>query len=152
LISFLLRYGIAGLSVAFLLAATTLHPYRAAAEGAISVGTPKDVAKDGFAYGISTNKPDMQAARAEALETCRAPSDSKSEQARKLCSVFGTFTNECVAVAMDPASGTPGVGWAIGGTTKLAEANALAKCKTTAGEGRDGFCKIDNSRCDGTAK
>jgi len=128
------------------------HPRRVAAEGAIAVGVPADVAKQGFAYAYATDKADMQAARKEALDTCRAPGATKSEQGRKLCSVIGTFTNECVAVAMDPASGTPGVGWAIGGTLKLAEAQAIARCKGTAGAERSQYCKIDNSQCDGPAK
>ena len=138
--------------VAALLGIVLLQPHRAAAEGAIAVGQPKDVAKDGYAYAYSTGKPDMQTARDEALETCRKPGSGKSEQGRNLCKVVGTFTNECVAVAMDPGAGTPGVGWAIGGTLKLAEANAMAQCKATAGAGRGSYCKIDNSRCDGPTK
>lgn len=140
------------LLVAVLLGFVLLQPHRAAAEGAIAVGQPKDVAEEGYAYAYSTGKADMQAARAEALETCRKPGNGKSDQGRNLCKVVGTFTNECVAVAMDPGTGTPGVGWAIGGTLKLAEANAIARCKATAGAGRGEYCKIDNSRCDGERK
>jgi hypothetical protein len=140
------------LAIAALVCIAMLQTHRATAEGAIAVGAPKDVAKDGYAYAYSTGKPDMQAARTEALETCRKPGSGKSEQGRNFCKVVGTFTNECVAVAMDPGTGTPGVGWAIGGTLKLAEANAMAQCKATAGAGRQQYCKIDNSRCDGPPK
>ena len=129
-----------------------LQPQRAAADGALAVGVPKDVAKDGFAYAYSTDKADTIAARREALETCKAPGSGKSQQGRDLCSVVGSFTGECVAVAMDPGAGTPGVGWAIGGTLKIAESMAIQRCKSTAGPGRADYCKIDNSKCDGETK
>ena len=135
-----------------LLGIATLAPQRAAADGALAVGVPKDVAKDGFAYAYSTGKNDVIAARREALETCKAPGSGKSQQGRDLCSVVGTFTGECVAVAMDPGAGTPGVGWAIGGTLKIAESLAIQRCKSTAGAGRADYCKIDNSKCDGETK
>ena len=137
---------------AALLGIAILHPYPALAEGAIAVGEPKDVAKDGYAYGYSTGKPDLKSASTEALETCRKPGNGKSEQGRKLCKTVGTFTNECVAVAMDPGQGTPGVGWAIGGTLQLAEDQAMTRCKATAGAGRRESCVIDHSRCDGEPK
>lgn len=140
------------LAVAVVAGLAMLHPYPAAAEGALAVGLPKDVAKDGFAYAYSTGKSDSQVARKEALDTCRKPADNKSSQARALCKVVGTFTNQCVAVAIDPATGTPGVGWAIAGDLASAQAGAIAQCKATAGASRQDFCKMDNSRCDGTAK
>ena len=48
------------------------------------MGEPKDVAKDGYAYGYSTGRPDLKSASTEALETCRKPGNGKSEQGRKL--------------------------------------------------------------------
>jgi hypothetical protein len=129
-----------------------LLSHRAAAEGALAVGLPRDVAKDGFAYAYSTGKADTEVARKEALDTCRKPADNKSAQARALCKVVGTFTDQCVAVAIDPATGTPGVGWAIAGDLASAQSGAITHCKDTAGAKRQDFCKIDNSRCDGTAK
>jgi hypothetical protein len=128
-----------------------LHPDRAATEGALAVGLPKNVAKEGFAYAYSTGKTDTKTARSEALTTCRKPGDNKSAQARAICSVVGTFVNQCVAVAMDPAAGTPGVGWAIAGDLKSAESGAIAQCQKTAGDDRSKFCVVDHSRCDGTA-
>ena len=137
---------------AALLGIALLQPHRATAEGAIAVGQPKDVAKEGYAYAYSTGKVDTKTATTEALETCRKPGNGKSDQGRKLCKVVGTFTNQCVAVAMDPGKGTPGVGWAIGGTLQLARDQAIEKCKATAGAGRQESCVIDNSRCDGEKK
>ena len=81
LISFLLRHGSAILPALFL-AATMLQSCPAAAAGAPAVGLPKDVAKDGFAYGYSTGKADTTTARDAALDLCRKPADNKSVQAR----------------------------------------------------------------------
>jgi hypothetical protein len=142
----------ASLAIAAMLCIAMLHPHRAAADGALAVGVPKDVAKQGFAYAYSTGKDDAQVANKEALDTCRKPADNKSAQARALCAVIGTFNNQCVAVAIDPATGTPGVGWAIAGDLASAQSGAITQCKATAGASRQDFCKIDNSRCDGTAK
>jgi hypothetical protein len=151
LISFLLRHGSAILPALFL-AATMLQSCPAAAEGALAVGLPKDVAKDGFAYGYSTGKADTKTARDAALDLCRKPADNRSVQARALCAVVGTFNNQCVAVAMDPGTGTPGVGWAIAGDLASAQAGAIAQCKATAGALRREFCTVDHSHCEGTAK
>jgi hypothetical protein len=95
---------------------------------------------------------DGEAARAEALETCRKPDDNKSATARGLCVVSGTFTRQCVAVAMDPANGTPGVGRAIADSLNAAESAAIAKCEATAGADRKGQCKVDHSRCEASVK
>src|ERR1700744_674293 len=140
------------LTVAAMFGIAVLNPHRAAADGARPVGVPKDVAKQGFAYAYSTDKPDSNAARAEALDTCRKPGDNKSETARGLCSVVGTFTKQCVAVAMDPASGTPGVGWAIAYSLKAAESAAIAQCRATAGADRRSYCKVDHSRCEASVQ
>jgi hypothetical protein len=142
----------ASLTVAAAFCVCMLLPHRAAADGALAVGVPKDVAKQGFAYAYSTDKADSDAARAEALETCRKPGDNKSETARGLCSVVGTFTKQCVAVAMDPVNGTPGVGWAIAYSLKAAESQAIARCQATAGADRRGYCKVDHSRCEASVK
>jgi hypothetical protein len=128
-----------------------LWPNHSAAEGALAVGVPSDVAKQGFAYGYTNNKGSADEARAAALETCRRPSNTKSAEARALCTLIGTYHNQCVAVAMDPEAGTPGVGWAIAANKRAAEAQALTKCEATAGAGRRAACRVDNSYCDGSA-
>jgi hypothetical protein len=148
----LLEQRSASLTVTAVFCACMLLSHRAAAEGALAVGLPKDVAKQGFAYAYSTGKTDTEVARKEALDTCRKPADNKSTQARDLCAVITTFNNQCVAVALDPATGTPGVGWAVAGDLASAQSGAITQCKATAGAKRQDFCKIDNSRCDGTAK
>ncbi len=122
------------------------------AEGALAVGVPANVAKQGFAYAYTNNKASPAEARRVALALCRSPSAAKSSQARALCAVINTYQNRCVAVAEDPAAGTPGVGWSIADNLRTAEAQALAKCEATAGPGRRAACRVDHSACDGTAK
>jgi hypothetical protein len=122
---------------------------RCMAEGAIAVALPKDVAKDGFAYGTGYKFATTAEAQAKALERCQ---QTKSELRRKLCKVVNTFNDRCIAVAMDPADGTPGVGWAIEADLKSAERVALEKCEATAGPGRHAACKVHSSGCDGAAK
>lgn len=119
------------------------------AEGAIAVALPKNVAKDGFAYGTGYKFATTQEAQATALDRCR---QTKSEMRRKLCKVVNTFNDQCIAVAMDPTDGTPGVGWAIEADLKSAERVALEKCERTAGPVRRAACKVHSSGCDGAAK
>jgi hypothetical protein len=121
----------------------------AAAEGALAIAKPPDVAKQGFAYGFTTNYSDVNHAEVDALGKCRA---TTIDGVRPLCSVIQDFNNQCVAVSMDPEAGTPGVGWAVEGDLHSAEAQALSKCQQTAGPGRRAACVIDHSACDGSAK
>ena len=126
------------------------------ADGALAIGLPADVARSGFASGNGINAPNTDAARAQALEGCRG-SVGASEDARKLCKVIATFHDQCFAIALDPADGTPGVGWAVAASQDAANARALAQCRKTAGAKREKFCIIPDDRgtsggCDGNAK
>lgn len=120
----------------------------ASADGALAVGLPENVAKTGFAFGWSTNRATGPDARMAALDFCQKAKDA-SPAARKLCRVFGSFKDQCVAVAMDPKDGTPGVGWAMATEKEWAETEALNACRETAGPGREGECKLSASACDG---
>jgi Domain of unknown function (DUF4189) len=122
-----------------------------AASGALAVGVPANVAKDGFAYGYTNDKTTAKIARDGAMHSC-STTKAGSQAARRLCTIVRTYHDECVAVAMDPVAGTPGVGWAIAATSHEAEAQALANCEATAGPGRRAACRIDHWNCDGTAK
>ncbi|MGO8916773.1 MAG: DUF4189 domain-containing protein [Stellaceae bacterium] len=135
-------------AVAALLAAWTLAPVPAAADGALAVGVPGDVSKEGFAYGRNINSPDAATARDRALELCRNAEDT-TDAARGLCTVVMSFQGQCVAVAMDPQAGTPGIGWAVAPTRPAAEQQALANCMATAGASRRQFCVMSDSACDG---
>jgi lipoprotein NlpI len=126
-----------------------LSPRFAAAEGALAVGLPPDVAKGGFASGYSYNAKTKEAARQTAMDYCRkAPTN---EKAKSLCKVIDTFSDRCVAVSMDPKAGTPGVGWGIGDDLRAAESQALSRCEATAGPGRRAACVVTESNCDGQA-
>jgi hypothetical protein len=86
-------------------------------------------------------------AQAKALERCR---ETKSEERRKLCKIVNIIHDQCVAVAMDPADGTPGVGRAVADNLLGAERIALEKCEATTGPGF--ACKVHSSVCDGAPK
>jgi hypothetical protein len=129
--------------------ATALLPGFAAAAGALAVALPDDVAKDGFAYGYSVDEATMGRAQVEALSQCRT---TKDRSLRPLCKVITTYRDQCVAIAMDPADGTPGVGWAIAGDLSSAEVQALNKCKEASGPGRADKCTVDKSVCDGSPR
>ena len=131
---------------------TGLWPLAGAAEGAIAVGLPRDVAAEGFAFGSSVNKARIDEARTEALRGCKKESPGVDKRAQALCAVVQSFRNQCFAVAMDPKDATPGVGWSIAADTPTARREALAKCVETAGDDRRDACEVSHSECDGTAK
>jgi hypothetical protein len=115
------------------------------AAGALAVGLPPDVVKGGFTYGYSTGYSDVNQAEAHALDSCRTTKDASTDpKLRSLCKVIQDFTNQCVAVAMDPQAGTPGVGWSVANDLHAAEAQALGKCEETAGPGRRAACVVDH--------
>src|SRR5260370_8604449 len=93
--------------VALGLLAVALLPHPAVAEGALAIGLPNDVTKDGVALGWNTNSPTAAEARQKALAACRDVKNS-TDAARSLCTIVGTFHNQCVAGAADPDAGTPG--------------------------------------------
>ena len=132
-----------------LFALVVFRPVSGSADGALAVALPPDVVKQGFAYGYVTDYPDTDQADAQALKKCR---DTTIAGVRPLCTVIQDFKSQCVAVAMDPQAGTPGVGWSVAPDLHTAEAQALSKCEDTAGPGRRAACAVDHSSCDGSAK
>ena len=137
--------------LAFGLLALALLPGPAVAEGALAIGLPSDVSKDGIALGWNTNSPTAAEARQRALAGCRDVKNS-TEAARSLCKIVGTFHDQCVAGAEDPDAGTPGVGWAVSADKKTAEQQALAMCRAKSPPARRAACKVMTSGCDGSAK
>ena len=130
-----------------------LGPSQSMAAGALAVGLPPDVVKGGFTYGYSNNNEDANHAELKALDACRTTKDATNDaNLRSLCKVIQDYSNQCVAVAMDPAAGTPGVGWAVANDLMSAERQALGKCENTAGPGRAAACVVDHSSCDGNAQ
>lgn len=131
--------------------ADTIAPRPAAADGALAVGEPADVAAEGYAYGFAVNLA-SDAASTKAMRDCSAESPGVDPRAQRLCKIVQTFRDKCFAVAMDPKDATPGAGWAVADDKTTAGRNALARCMETAGEDRRSYCKVTHTDCDGDAK
>ena len=95
----------------------------AQADGALAVGLPESGAQDGFSYGYAVGY-DADEAEAQAMGSCRKNSGDAERAVLRLCRVVETFQGRCVAVAMDPKDGTPGVGWAVDDDETAAQATA----------------------------
>jgi hypothetical protein len=121
-------------------------PVSARAEGAVALGLPDDVARDGAAVGWAVGQPTGRAADL-ALQQCRARPDVP-QATRDLCRVVRIFTDACIAVAIDPEESTPGFGWAVAATKAEADAAAMRGCLQTAGAARQAYCKLAASTCD----
>jgi hypothetical protein len=136
-----------------LLAGALLAPGSAYAEGAIAVGLPQDVSREGVSSFIYANAGTVAEARSEALLGCKTKTPA-SAPSKALCKVVATFRNQCAAEAYDPQNGTPGFGWAIGDSSREAKELALANCRDTAGPDRQDKCIVpDNGmQCDGRAR
>jgi len=124
----------------------------AAADGALAVGAPADVAEEGYAYGFGVNLASTEEASTKAMRDCSTKSPGVDPRAQRLSKIVQTFRNKCFAVAMDPKDATPGAGWAVADDQATAGNNALARCQETAGVDRVKFCKVTHSDCDGSAK
>jgi len=133
--------------VATACAAAAMWPVAASADGALAIGRPPDVASQGFAFGMVSNIPNAGQASDRALDLCRNAKGASGD-ARSLCQVVQTIHQQCIAVAMDPAKGTPGAGWAVANDKKTAESQALTQCYDTAGADRRSFCVVSGSMCD----
>jgi hypothetical protein len=138
---------------ASMLFAVAIGPSASFAAGALAVALPPDVAKGGFSYGYANDKSDADTASSRALELCRTTKDASTDaKLRNLCKVIQNYSNQCVAVAMDPDAGTPGVGWSVADDKLSAERTALSRCMDTAGPSRRAACVISHSDCDGNAQ
>ncbi len=138
---------IAAAVVASVCAAEAVWPVAASAEGALAIGSPADVASQGYAFGMVGNVSTMSQASDKALDLCRTAKGASSP-ARGVCRVVQTLHQQCAAVAMDPAKGTPGAGWAVAYDKKAAETQALRQCYDTAGAERQAYCVVSASMCD----
>jgi hypothetical protein len=138
---------------AMALAMCLLPNARCMAAGAVAVGQPADIAKDGVAIFTQVNEASADMAKRKAMEGCKGLPNA-SGTSKSLCKVMATFKNQCVAQALDPQSGTPGFGWAMAGNSREAREQALSNCRDTAGSGRQDACVVDshNLWCDGSAK
>jgi Domain of unknown function (DUF4189) len=126
---------------------------RCMAAGAVALGEPADIAKDGVAIFTQVNAANAKRAKELALAGCKALPNS-SNTSKALCKIVATFENQCVAQALDPQNGTPGFGWAMAPNSKQAAEQALSNCRDTAGPTRQDAC-VAGPRglwCDGSAK
>lgn len=138
----------------YVLAATllcgSLVQSRALADATIAIAEPRDVARDGFAVGVSYNWGSRAEADAEALHQCRT-FEQVSPEVRQLCAIRGNFDNQCVSVAMDPEPGTYGWGWAVYSNQSGADEIAMRNCRNSSESGRAGYCQVTLRYCDGAA-
>jgi hypothetical protein len=128
-------------------AATALS--QAQAHGALAIGgNPAEAAQKGIAFGGSYNYPDEAAANTRAMAECEKYKAAQSLQVE--CKIVMHFSHEWLAVALDPAAGTPGFGWSVDADQETAERNALAQCQATSPDDRKPYCQITTSQGDDT--
>jgi hypothetical protein len=120
----------------------------ARADAALAVGQPADVAKQGLAVGWAVDYASTEAAAKEALARCRGFRDAP-QTTRDLCRVVEVFGNMCLAVALDPESGTTGVGWGVHKNHDWAEDTAMERCAAASAPKRRESCRVALVRCDG---
>jgi hypothetical protein len=126
---------------------------RCMAAGAVALGEPADISKDGFAIFTYVRADTSSIAKEKALAGCKAlPNASSTSKA--LCKIVATFEDQCVAQALDPEDGTPGFGWAMARNSKQAKEQALSNCRDTAGPTRKDACVVSERSlwCDGSAR
>jgi hypothetical protein len=126
---------------------------RCIAAGAVAVGEPADIAKDGVAIFTFVRAESADIAKQKALAGCKALPHA-SDTSKALCKIVATFEDQCVAQALDPQDGTPGFGWAMARNLGQAKAQALSNCRDTAGPARKDACIVNERSlwCDGSAK
>ena len=126
----------------------------ARAEGAIAVGLPSDDPKNGFVYGIVTDKATVEDARSGAMSECKGVDVRDTSRAKQACKIIETFRNQCANAAYNGDRNTvsTAVGWGVGPDTATANSRAMAMCNTVRkGTGRP--CQLDGDPvCDGDAK
>jgi hypothetical protein len=120
----------------------------ARADAALAVSQIGDVAKKGVAIGWAVDYASKEAARAEALARCRAFPDAQ-QATRDACRIIETFSDRCLAVALDPAAGTTGVGWGVHKNRDWAEEEAMERCAESSASKRRASCRVALVRCDG---
>jgi hypothetical protein len=116
-------------------------PAHVQAHGALAIGIPESVAKDGFSIGYAWDKPNLDIARVDALRSC-LDLQTASLHARGFCKIITAFSRRCVSIAHDP--GGLGWGWAVEPTSASAQAQALRSCVSTVRKS----CTIAASQCD----
>jgi hypothetical protein len=122
------------------------------AAGAVALGVPPDIAKDGVASFVSIRATTEEAKKAALAG--RKGMQISSKTSRSFCKIVATFENQCVATALDPKDGTPGFGWAMASNSAQAKKQAISNCRDTAGPARQDACIVGSKAiwCDGRAR
>jgi Domain of unknown function (DUF4189) len=136
------------LTGAFLLACILHVTEWARADAALAVSHVGDPARQGVAIGWAVDYASKEVAEKEALARCRAFADAP-QATREACRIVETFSDRCLAVALDPAPGTTGVGWDVHRNRDWAEDAALERCAESSTSKRGSSCRIALVRCDG---
>jgi len=118
------------------------------ASGAIAIGLPADVATGGVAVGYTWNYPSIGEAETAALQQCLSYMDAP-DATRALCKIVSSFDKRCVAVSLDPNSGTEGFGWSVADTAQDASNAALQTCRDSDGSEHADACAVQALKCDG---
>jgi hypothetical protein len=111
------------------------------AHGALAIGIPESVQRDGFSMGFAWDKSTPDLARIDALRAC-LDLQTAPPQARGFCRIATTFSRQCMSIANDP--GGAGWGWAVEATSAVAQSKALASCVSTVRKS----CSIAATACD----
>ncbi|HEY1632151.1 MAG TPA: DUF4189 domain-containing protein [Rhizomicrobium sp.] len=130
-------------------AAVLLQSQTASPHGAIAVGQPSSVADGGVAVGYTWNYDNAGQAEADALKQCLSYMDAP-DSTRALCKVVSSFSRKCVAISLDPNTGTEGFGWAVDATMSAASDRALAICRDSDGATNAAACNVPAQKCDTT--
>jgi hypothetical protein len=125
-----------------LLALALLDSQFALSHGALAIGVPDSVIRDGIALGYSWNAPNRSVAEADALNSCRT-FDTASSDTRALCRVVTTYRHACLSIALDEQGGG-GWGWAVRTSVFEAEGQALRACRSTLQK----ICVVAITQCD----
>jgi hypothetical protein len=129
------------------LAAALAAASPASADGALAIGgNTAEVATNGIVFGIGNNWDTKDEAEAEAMRQCLAQKGAPAAVAT--CKLVEDFRHEWVVIALDPAVGTPGVGWSIDVDKMTAERNALDQCKASSPDARKAYCEVDRESSD----
>jgi hypothetical protein len=146
------------LPVAVLFGCLALSAHGARADMAIAIGLTDDPFHDGWIWGGGFG----DGRRQQALNICRGFETPEVgvmptgvSKVQKLCKIVEDFSDKCFAIASDSddaKKAATGVGWAVEGNMRSAQAKALLKCEAMVKSGREAPCAVSYSHCDGSAQ
>lgn len=121
-------------------AAMALGSGPALADAALYVAVPAAGLRDGFAYGIGYDYPNVEQAKEGGLSKCKEQAEQYDVDPT-LCKLVDVFKKKCAAVAMDSVNRW--AGWAIDTNQDAVSKSALAACSKNAPA-----CEVADVVCD----